>query len=106
MAMAFSLMPEPLTEEQKELLESQIQSMIDLTFATLNEAKAFSAGAISLTFGEDGNELIKIDAENWTVIEGELKRLGEELDKAVLTTCLRMTQLLSRRRLLLSIKPS
>jgi hypothetical protein len=82
-AMAFSLMPEPLTPEQKELLASQIQSMIDLTFATLNEAKAFSAGAISLTFGEDGNELIKIDAENWTVIEGELKRLGEELDKAV-----------------------
>lgn len=83
MAMAFSLMPEPLTKEQKALLESQIQSMIDLTFATLNQAKAFSAGAISLTFGEDGKELIKIDAENWTVIEGELKRLGEELDKAV-----------------------
>ena len=86
MAMAFSLMPEPLTPEQKALLESQIQDMIDLTFATLNEAKAFSAGAISLTFGEDGEDgqkLIDIDAESWATIEGELKRLGEELDKAV-----------------------
>ena len=83
MAMAFSLMPEPLTEEQKVLLESQIQSMITLTFATLNQAKAFSAGAISLAFGKDGQKLIDIDTASWATIEGELKSLGAELDKAV-----------------------
>ena len=81
---AYALAPEPMNDEKREQVKSQVQSLIDTAFATLSEAKAFSAGAIALTFGaEEGGNLIEIDSASWTTIENELKRLGGELDKAV-----------------------
>lgn len=82
---AYALSPEPMDEDKKEQVKNSVQGVIDSTIDALNEARAFSMKSVKMTFGdsEEGKKLIEIDEGNWATIEGEIKKISEQLDQAV-----------------------
>lgn len=80
---AYTLEPGPLDDEQKELLTKTINELVTTAVNGINDAKLVSLQGIELAFGGTDSEVFNITSENWTIIEEEARRLGEELDKIV-----------------------
>lgn len=78
----YSLQPAPLTEEQKALLQTTIQGLVDSAISGVNASKVTSLQAIQIAFGQD-SKVFEISSDNWSVIEAQAQALGAELSAMV-----------------------